>query len=146
MASLASSTTTLQGIDFALSSTSLRGLDLLPSSSSLIGMNHIRSAGNGSHCCSDMRREESVASIGLDLEPVASGNGFNFNTVPTGRDLITPPVMAQAQCPPPLSPRFGCNFDDKDFHPDLRATTASSFGLFVAACGDDIDTNSATGC
>lgn len=120
MTSLASSTTSLRGIDFALSSTSLRGMDVLPSNSNLPAMD-MRNMSIGKNmaqfctrsdgavvtinCCSSMRREASSASIGLDLEPVVSGRSdYGFSS---GRDLVTPPTMAQAEYPPPLSPRFG---------------------------------------
>jgi hypothetical protein len=73
-----------------------------------------------------------VASIGLDLEPMVFGNvDDDFSREPTGRDLVTPPVMGQAQCPPPLSPRFGFaskndspHFDG--YHPDPPTGSPSS--------------------
>jgi hypothetical protein len=115
------SNSSLLGTGFALSSTSLRGMDS-SSNVNLFGMMSKVHVQQGSIAClttgphaigEGMKRDTSMASIGLDLDPEVclSSKSDNQEEVcfegPAGRDLVTPPVMAPARHPPPLSPRFG---------------------------------------
>jgi len=132
LASMASSNTSLKGMEFTPSFASLRGLDLAPSSTSLRGMEQVSSSaslrGMDLHQSSSslramevvgesrygpnlptqhrgLLRDDSPASIGLALDSCTLPcPDINF---PAGRDLVTPPAIASApRCPPPLSPRF----------------------------------------
>jgi hypothetical protein len=113
------SNSSLLGAGFVLSSASLRGMDS-SSNLNLFGMISKVHVQQGSSSCltnhaigEGMKRDTSMASIGLDLDPEVclSSKNDNLEIVyfdgPAGRDLVTPPVMAPALHPPPLSPRFG---------------------------------------
>jgi hypothetical protein len=93
MTSMASNTS-LFGIGFANSSNSLHAmseqLHSSPSGFLLPNRNH-----------STRRREQSSASVGLDLDPATSEDANN--SFPSSRDLVTPPVMEQPKSPPALT-------------------------------------------
>jgi len=101
MPATATSSASLMGMNFVFSNSNIDRSNMemkLPDSTGAGTMRPSESYGS----FGSLKRDDSMLSFGLAFEDEGSSSR-NFEN--RGRDLITPPVMMDAQSPPPLSPR-----------------------------------------